>query len=435
MTALVRNPGGVAHLARAMQDGALTAFRLVEICLARIQEVDQEVRAWVAVLGEEALTAARALDREREAGKVRGLLHGIPFAVKDVIDVAGLPTRANSPSRAKQAPATADATVVTHLRSAGAIVLGKVHTTEFAYFESVPPTRNPHDTTRTLGGSSAGSAAAVAAGMVPLALGTQTAGSVNRPAAYCGIGAFKPSTLSIGGAGTVPLAPSFDTVGAFGATAADAALMTAAFASDHLGLAHAAAHASVPQIVVLDDPLIDSLCTISCRSALSGFAKRLSGAGLQVRTSASPVSFEAILTAHRTVLLAELGRHHARAPRDRIAPRLAQDIAAGLAIPDREHHEAVCTLSHFRDTFWSSFAPNDLLLMPAAPGVAPKGTATGDPRIVIPATALGGPIASLQCEPDPVTAMPLGAMLMAAPGADVRLAGFLWSPDGRSLKL
>lgn len=435
MTALVGERWRVPDLAQAMRDGALTASSLVETCLARIQDVDQEVRAWITVMGEEALAAARELDREREAGRVRGPMHGIPFAVKDVIDVAGQPTRANSPSRATQAPATTDATVVTHLRSAGAIVLGKVHTTEFAYFESVPPTRNPHDTTRTPGGSSAGSAAAVAAGMVPLALGTQTAGSVNRPAAYCGIGAFKPSTLAIGGAGTVPLAPSFDTVGAFGATAADAALMAAAFASDHLGLARAAAHTSVPQIVVLEDPLIDSLCTLSCQFALSDLAGRLSGAGLQVRTAASPVSFEAVLAAHRTVLLAELGRHHARAPSNRVAPRLAHDIAEGLAIPDREHHEALRTLSHFRDTFWSSFAPNDLLLMPAAPDVAPKGMATGDPRLVIPATALGGPIAGFRCGPDAATSMPLGAMLMAAPGADARLAGFLLSSHGRSLDL
>ncbi len=435
MTALVGDGWRVPDLARAMQDGALTAFGLVETCLARIQDVDPEVRAWIVVMGEEALAAARELDRERETGRVRGPLHGIPFAVKDVIDVAGVPTRANSPSRAGQPPATTDATVVTHLRSAGAIVLGKVHTTELAYFESVPPTRNPHDTTRTPGGSSAGSAAAVAAGMVPLALGTQTAGSVNRPAAYCGIGAFKPSTLAIGGAGTVPLAPSFDTVGAFGATAADAALMATAFASDHLGLAHAAAHASVPQIVLLEDPLIERLCTLSCQFALSDLAGRLNGAGLQVRTAASPVSFEAILAAHRTVLLAELGRHHARTPSDRIAPRLAQDIAEGLAIPDREHHEALRTLSHFRDTFWSSFARDDLLLMPAAPDVAPKGMATGDPRLVIPATALGGPIAGLRCELDAATSMPLGAMLMAAPGADARLAGILLSSHGQSLDL
>jgi len=147
------------------------------------------------------------------------------------------------------------------------------------------------------------------------------------------------------------------------------------------------------------------------------------------------VPFQAILAAHRTVLLAELGRHHAHAPCDRIAPRLAQDIAAGLAIPDREHHEALRTLSHFRDTFWSSFAPGDLLLVPAAPDVAPQGTATGDPRLVIPATALGGPIASLRCEPDDATTMPLGTMLMAAPGADARLAGFLLSPHGHSLDL
>src|ERR687893_1437007 len=232
--------------------GALTAEALVERCLARIAAVDGQVQAWLHVQAEEARAAARGLDAERRhAGAVRGPLHGIPVAVKDVIDVAGLPTRANSPSRADAPPATADATVVAHLRAAGAIVLGKVHTTEYAYFQSLPPTRNPHDPSRTPGGSSAGSGAAVAAGTAPLALGTQTAGSVNRPAAYTGVGAFKPSTLAIGGARVLPLAPSFDTVGAFGATAQDAAHLAAGYAADHLGLAGPPAAAVAPRIVVL----------------------------------------------------------------------------------------------------------------------------------------------------------------------------------------
>ena len=195
-----------------------------------------QVQAWIHVLADEAIATARALDDERRKTGPRSLLHGIPVAVKDVIDVAGLPTRANSRSRADAPPAMLDATVVAHLRASGAIILGKVHTTEYAYFESVPPTRNPHDLTRTPGGSSAGSSAAVAAGMVPLALGTQTAGSVNRPAAYTGIGAFKPSTRAISTTGIVPLAPSFDTVGAFGATPQDAVLLAAGYAPEQLRL-------------------------------------------------------------------------------------------------------------------------------------------------------------------------------------------------------
>ena len=186
MSDLIQDPGRVRDLAAAMARGDLTAEALVQRCLDRIAAVDGQVKAWIHVLPEEALAAAQALDAERKAGTVRGPLHGIPVAVKDVIDVRGLPTRANSPSRADITPATADATVVSHLRAAGVIILGKVHTTEYAYFQSLPPTRNPWDLARTPGGSSAGSGAAIAAGTVPLALGTQTAGSVNRPAAYTG---------------------------------------------------------------------------------------------------------------------------------------------------------------------------------------------------------------------------------------------------------
>jgi aspartyl-tRNA(Asn)/glutamyl-tRNA(Gln) amidotransferase subunit A len=138
------------------------------------------------VLEDEAPQAAHHLDAERTAGSAPGPLHGIPAAIKDIIDVKGLPTRANSHSRADIAPAICDATLVAHLRAASAVILSKVHTTEYAYFESIPPTRNPHHLARTPGGSSGGSAAAVASGTVPLAIGGQTAGSVNRPAAYCG---------------------------------------------------------------------------------------------------------------------------------------------------------------------------------------------------------------------------------------------------------
>jgi aspartyl-tRNA(Asn)/glutamyl-tRNA(Gln) amidotransferase subunit A len=432
MSHFVQDFGRVRALAADIAGGKLTATDLVERCLARIAEVDGAVRAWAVVLAEEARAAARLLDEEARAGHARGKLHGIPVGVKDVIDVAGVPTRANCRAREHLPPATADATVVAHLRAAGAIVLGKTHTTELAYFESVPPTRNPHDLARTPGGSSAGSAAAVACGTVPLAIGTQTAGSVNRPAAYCGIGAFKPSTLAIGGVGVVPLAPSFDTVGAFGRTAADAALLAAGYAPAHLRLGDAHAHGS--RIVVLRDPLLDR-ADAETQGAVAAFAARLAASGLPVEDAAAPVALDDIRTEHRIVLLADLGACHGGLPPNRLAPRLAADVAAGLNVPPAAYHRALAALAAFRARFWAAFGPSDILLLPTAPSVAPVGTATGDPSFVVPVTALGGPAASVRAGVGTVTKMPVGAMLTAAPGADARLAGFLLAEADPALDL
>ena len=206
------DPGRLTRLAQAMRDGATDPARLLEACLRRIDAVEHQVHGFCLLDRERARAQAERLRAEAAAGRWRGPLHGIPVAIKDVIDVAGWPTRAGSRTRVSVPPSTGDAIVVAQLRAAGAIVVGKVHTTEFAYFDGPPPTRNPHDLTRTPGGSSCGPAAVVAAGMVPLSLGTQTAGSVSRPAAYCGIAAFKPSTSSWSTFGVVPFAPSFDTV-------------------------------------------------------------------------------------------------------------------------------------------------------------------------------------------------------------------------------
>lgn len=424
----VRDPGRIRDLSAAIASGALTSEALVRRCLDRIAEVDGAVLAWLDVLAGEALIQARALDKEATK---RGPLHGIPVAVKDVIDVRGLQTRAYSASRAEVPPASADATAVAHLRAAGAVILGKVHTTEYAYFSPAPPTRNPWDLTRTPGGSSAGSGAAVASGAVPLALGTQTAGSVNRPAAYTGTGAFKPSTLAIGGAGIVPLAPSFDTLGAFGQTAQDAAYLAAGYAADHLGLKRPPS--VTPRIVMLEDPLITRLAQPGTAALVTALAHRLEGAGLPLATATSPVPLEGILATHRQVLLAEAGRTHATLPRHQVSPRLAADIDAGLAIPDPVYHAALRELAKARAAFWAGFSPTDLLLLPAAPDVAPADGTTGDPSFVIPMTALGGPIATLRAGLD--GGLPVGALLCAAPGADARLAGFLFSDLATQLDL
>lgn len=421
---LVKDPGRVSDLAAAIAAGNLTSVALVEKCLARIREVDPQVQAWIHVLESEALEAARQLDRERASGALRGPLHGIPVAIKDIIDVKGLPTRANSASRADSAPAVADATLVAHLRAAGAVILGKVHTTEYAYFESVPPTRNPHDLTRTPGGSSGGSAAAVASGTVPLAIGTQTAGSVNRPAAYCGIGAFKPSTLSVSGTGIVPLAQTFDTPGAFGYTPQDAVALAAAFAPDHLGL-YALPAAPPLRIVVLQDPMLSDRTRMTTAAAISALAARCSRAGIAVNVRTSPVSLAHVLATHRQILLAELGRSHANVPRDKLAPRLAADMDTGLAMPETDYIAALTLLRDLRRAFWAGFTADEAILMPAAPDVAAKDGTTGDPSYVIPTTALGGPVVSLDAGPCAETKMPVGALLFARPGSDARLAAFV----------
>jgi len=428
MSGLVGDPGRARQLARALRAGDRSARDLIEVSLPRIDAVDDDVHAWISVAREAALAEADACDREAGQGRWRGPLHGVPFAVKDVIDLAGFPTRAGSRSRADAPPATIDATVVARLRAQGAIPLGKVHTTEFAYFDGVPPTRNPHDPARTPGGSSGGPAAAVASGTVPFALGTQTAGSVSRPAAYCGIGGFKPSTLSVVGAGVTPFSPSYDTVGAFAATAADAAFVVAAMAPETLRLDRPS---DVPPLeaVFLEDPLITEKAGDPVHHSLTALRDDFAATGLATRTLAAPVALGDLLSLHRTVILYEVARVHAGLldVENAVGVRLIADIRQGLQITDDTYREAQAALIAARWTFWAALPWPSLVVMPAAPGAAPVGEATGDPSFISPMTALGGPIASVPAGPCSETGMPLGAMLCAPPGYDAELAGALFA--------
>jgi len=428
---LVGDAGSVRTLAQAIRGGTLTSKALVEYCLARIEAVDSTVMAWRSVDRAGALAIADACDREATAGEWRGPLHGIPFGVKDIIDVRDVPTRAGSRARANAAPAKIDATVVARLRAQGAIPLGKAHTTEFAYYEGVPPTRNPHDTSRTPGGSSAGSAAAVASGAVPFALGTQTAGSVSRPAAFCGIGGFKPSTLSVVGAGVTPFAPSFDTVGVLARTAADAACVVAAMAPEALGFDGRVASPIKIEAVFLDDPLLEKKSEASVRISMAQLRARFIDAGIATRTMVPPVPLDDLGALHGTVSSYELGRVHAELLFDEklISPRLAADIRTGQAISDVTYRTAQAALIAARQTFWAVLPWPALVVLPAAPGPAPVGEATGDPSFIAPITALGGPIASIPTDPCAATGAPLGAMLCAPPAHDATLAATLYATE------
>ena len=421
-TTYAADAGRIADLQRDIRSRALSAEALVERCLARIDAVDGAVRAWRHVARDSARAEAGQLDREAQAGRFRGPLHGIPVGIKDIIDVAGITTLANSGSRAGSLPATADADIVAALRSAGAVILGKTHTTEFAFLDP-SPARNPHHTGHTPGGSSSGSAAAVGAGMVPLALATQTAGSVNRPAAYCGIAAFKPSTQSTITHGIAPLAPVFDTVGFYGATVADAVALYDAVAP---GFAASFDRAGGPRYVIvrLEDPALEA-CDGETLRRVGDAAALAAAAGHAVRVAASPEPWAGLYEAQQRVMAYEASRIHRRLlelPADRVGPKLREMIGRGLALSDAGYRDDRARLAAARAGFWAAFPDADAILFPAVPQTAPAGLAsTGDPRYIAPWTALGGPIVT-----QPVglhaNGLPVGMLVCGRPGSDRALA-------------
>jgi aspartyl-tRNA(Asn)/glutamyl-tRNA(Gln) amidotransferase subunit A len=416
---LVADPGAVGDIAAAIRKRQTDPCALLDTALRRADAVEQQVQGWCLLDREGASAQARRLQQEMEAGHLRGPLHGIPVAVKDVIDVAGLPTCAGSPTRAGIAPSTIDAHVVTRLRAAGAIILGKAHTTEFAYLDGPPPTRNPHHLAHTPGGSSAGPAALVAAGMAPLSLGTQTAGSVSRPAAYCGIAAFKPSTRAWSSFGVVPLAATFDTVGVFGYRVADAVAAARVLMPAYL---RGAPPPSAPLTIgFVDDPVLEA-ATAAVRETLRSAQEALAGAGLRPAACASAVPFAEVIACHRTVMEYELARAHPGLEQaDGASAGLREAVGRGRLIADHAYLEAWAALDAAREQFWAAAVTADALIFPAAPAAAPQGMKTGDPRFIIPFTVLGGPIVSVPVGADGA-GMPLGLMVTGAPGTDAAIA-------------
>ena len=419
----VEDPGRIESLVKDLRAGRLSSEALVTRCLQRIAEVEPHVQAWRIVDADRALDDARALDGEAAGGRLRGPLHGLPIAIKDIIDVEGLPTRCNSRSRQNCAPATADAEIVTTLRAAGAVMLGKAHTTEYAFFDPSPAC-NPHHTAHTPGGSSSGSAAAVASGAVPAALGTQTVASVNRPAAYCGIAAFKPSTGLLSTFGVTPLAPMFDTVGMFGYRVADAvALFEAvrpAYTMSRREYARDGAAVEPLRVVALDDPFL-AQSVPAVRDALASAASRLRDAGHEVLARDSSVPFETLCEEQRRCVLYQMGRVQRALldlPRDQVGEKLREAIETGTGIGDDEYRTLRASLAAAGRLVFESVADADAVLWPAAPDTAPPGLAwTGDRRYIAPWTAFGGPVVTVNVGAD-AAGLPIGALLTAPPGTD-----------------
>ncbi|NDE32000.1 MAG: amidase [Betaproteobacteria bacterium] len=395
-TGLVRNPGEIKSLAKALRSGEITATSLAMQYLERIEEVDAKVRAWRMVKPKQVLREASMRDQELREGVDRGLLHGIPVAIKDIINVMGYPTRANSKSLQRAKPATADASIVASLKQLGCVILGKAHTTEFA-LQDASPARNPHALGHTPGGSSSGSAAAVAAGMAPLAVGTQTVASVNRPAAYCGIGAFKPSTGSLINFGITPLAPNYDTPGLLAYRAADAALAYLSLAPSYMP-SHATS-GEAPEIIVIEDPLIDNAAT-SIQAAISNAIDAYKTSATPLKRMRSPIDFGRLVALQRLTMLYECGH----------------------SLAHLSYDEARREINLLRFKFFKRFKPHQVFLMPATPQTAPKGLDwTGDPSYIAGWTALGGPVLTVPIAMD-ADKLPIAALLSAFPGQDRWLA-------------
>ena len=371
--------------------------RPVARALARIDAVDDVLHAWLWVdRGDD-----RGVDRGADGGP--GPLAGVPFAVKDVIDLAGVPTRCGSGARADAPPAAADADVVTRLRALGAVPVGKTVTTEFAAFEP-GPTRNPHDPTRTPGGSSSGSAAAVAAGTVPLALGTQTAGSTVRPAAYCGIAGYATPRAVLATTGIAPLAPSLDTVGFFAADVAGLARVRAALdGRDPLAVEPPGRLWCWDGGGAADPGMV---------AALADAAGRARGEGVDV-TGLRGVDTAHLAVDHRTVLAHEAAR--ALPEPHLLAPGTAALVVEGRAVGDAAYRAALARGAVARERVLALLADRPAILAPAAVGVAPEAsTGTGDPAMSTPWHLLGLPALAVPGLCD-AAGLPLGLALLGHP--------------------
>ena len=422
--ALDREPAflGAAASARLVRDGTLSPVALVDSCLARIRALDGDLQAWVHVDEVGVRAAARPAEQEVKAGRLRGVLHGIPVGIKDIIHVAKMPTRAGA-AFAHSVPAH-DAAVVTRLRAAGAVILGKTHTTQFALRDPAP-TRNPWNREHTPGGSSAGSAAAVAARMIPLALGTQTVGSVLRPAAYCGVIGYKGTYGLVPLDGVIPLAWSYDHVGVFGRSIEDAALAFEVLMGESMRIA---APSQAPRIALAPELLAVAQPDVAAQ--VTATAEAFARAGAKVAEIKLPASYAGLHAAGQVVLEAEAAAFHAdmfaRHAAD-YAPGIRGTVTAGLAHPATAYIVANRARLLFRTEVMPLLAAHDALLSPVAPSPAPAGLgSTGDPLLCAAWSWAGVPAVTL---PSGLSAgrLPHAVQLVQAAGADAHLLSVaLW---------
>ncbi len=417
--------------ARAIREGAVSAQQLAEACLARVREADPDVQAWAFLDPEHALTQARARDADRSEGRAVGPLHGIPVGIKDIFDTGDMPTEDGSVLHAGRMPAH-DATAVAWLRAAGAVIQGKTVTTEFATY-TPGKTRNPHNPAHTPGGSSSGSAASVAAGMVPVALGTQTNGSVIRPASFCGVYGFKPTHGLVPRGGVLRLSRTLDHVGIFARTLEDVALVAEQLVGHDARDPDTRVRARIPFVAQAAEapPFTPMLAYVKGPAwdraeaeTREAFAELVAALGDRVVEVELPDSARQALDWHRTIMEAEMAANlnlEWEKGRDRLSESLRAQLARGREISALDYQLACARAPLINDGFEEIFERCDAILTPAAAGTAPKGiAATGDPAFCTLWTLAGMPAISLPLMRGE-NGLPLGVQLVGRRNGDARL--------------
>ncbi|MGH6725447.1 MAG: amidase [Pseudolabrys sp.] len=414
----------------ALRDGSVSALDVVNSCLDRIAAVDGSVKAWAFLDPEHARSQARALDAMRANGRSLGPLHGIPVGVKDIFDTTDMPTEDGTVLHAGRRPHN-DCTAVALLRQAGAVIMGKTVTTELALF-TPGKTRNPHDPERTPGGSSSGSAAAVGAGMVPLAIGSQTNGSVIRPASFCGVVGYKPTHGLISRRGVLSLSRTLDHVGVFAGSVADAALIAEVLMNYDAGDADMTpqARAQLTRMAAEEPPLPPKLAFAKTpvwdraeAATQEAFAELVDMLGESVDEVELPPVFEHAVELHRNIQDAEVAVNFApeyENGRDKLSARLREIIEHGGQLPAADYIRALARIPLLNIGLDDIFKRYDAILTAAAPGEAPIGTATGNPVFCSAWSLLGTPAISLPLLHG-ANGLPIGVQLVGMRGNDGRL--------------
>jgi aspartyl-tRNA(Asn)/glutamyl-tRNA(Gln) amidotransferase subunit A len=399
-------PMTITEAAGFIRRGELTPVELLEQCLARIDKYESRVRAWVYLDRDGARDQAERLTAELKAGQNRGLLHGIPIGIKDIIDVFDMPTGCGSKLWANS-HARRDATCVERLRQAGAIIMGKTVTTAYASFDP-PVTRNPWNLERTPGGSSSGSAAAVACGMCLGALATQTGGSITRPASFCGVCSIKPTYGRVSVDGVLPLAPSMDHVGAMANCGRDLAILlqpiartdTDEVAKPYHYLAEIdgpTSYARFKQLTVLPD--FPATPNQDMQSAFDSLRAKTKAKEWAWNSLPLPPSFADVPRFHHAVMAVEAAAYHADRMRrhpDDYPPKVSGLIEHGLSWSAPDYARVTSHLAALREEMEERFVDSwKTFITPATTGAAPTAETTGDPAFNSPWSYTGLPTVSL----------------------------------------
>lgn len=408
-------PQTISDTQQALKAGTLTCRELLEHCFRNIEAREDQLHAWAWLDREAAFRQADELDEELKRGVWRGPLHGIPVGIKDIIDVKGMPTRAALESR-DESPASRDAMLVANLRLEGAIFPGKTVTTQLACFDP-PPTLNPWDQTHTPGGSSSGSAAAVAAGMCLAAVGTQTGGSIIRPAAFCGIAGMKPTFGMVDRHGVILLSDHLDHVGPLAQTVVDLVIMLDCMTDQATYLPLLVEPVTEPPRIAWLSGFFSARAEPEMQQALTMVSDELNAAGASIRECPLPAEFDSILEEHLSLMefemFQQLGEDYDQ-NRESYGPAISKILEAGRGVSAERYQASLDYQNQINQIMRRCFARAEILISPATCGTAPDTSTTGDPSMNAPWSLIGFPTITIPVAVSE-TGLPLGIQITGHP--------------------